>query len=105
MTTFDQRKEAFENKFAHDEEMRFRAHARRNRLLGVWAAGKLGMTGPSIDAYVQKIIEVSLKDSDEGVFQKVRTDFDTAGVEQSDHQIRRQMEEFLVQAMAEVEAA
>lgn len=105
MTTFDQRKEAFENKFAHDEEMRFRAHARRNRLLGVWAAGKQNLTGPAVDGYVQQIIEESLKDGDEGVFRKVRADFDAANVEQSDHQIRRQMEEFLVQAMAEVEAS
>lgn len=98
------RKDAFENKFAHDEELKFKAEARRNKLLGLWAADKLGKTGDDADAYAQEVIVADFQEpGDEDVFRKIRADFDAAGVEQSDHQIRRTMDELMVQAAEEVQ--
>jgi hypothetical protein len=100
MTTFKSREEGFEKKFAHDEELRFKATARRNRLLGLWAADKLGISGEAAEAYVKEVIRADFKEAgDEDVFAKIRGDFDAKGVEQSDHQIRRTMDEFLQAAM------
>jgi hypothetical protein len=104
MTTFDQRRDAFEAKFAHDEELRFRALARRTRMLGTWAAGQLGLTGAEAETYAEALVTEDIKRKGEAeVFQKIRTDFDAAGVTQSDHQIHRHMDEYLAQAIAEVE--
>jgi hypothetical protein len=104
MTTFDKRKDAYESKFARDEELRFKAASRRNRLLGQWAAEKLGKTGEEADQYAREVVRAALDaPGDEGVFRKVRGDFDAAGVEQSDHQIRRTMEELLVVAAEQIE--
>jgi hypothetical protein len=103
MTTFDKRKDAFETKFAHDAELRFKAEARRNRLLGQWAAGLLGKSGDDAKAYVGDLIAADLeKAGDQDVFDKLRKDFDAAGVEQSDHQIRRTMDEMMQTAMEQV---
>jgi hypothetical protein len=97
------REEAFEKKFAHDEELRFRAIARRNRALGLWAAEKLGKTSDEANAYAAEVVEADFEEvGHEDVFRKIRADFDAAGVEQSDHQIRRTMEELLEQAIREV---
>lgn len=105
MTTFDKRKEGFENKFAHDEELRFKATARRNKLLGHWAAEKLGKTGEDAESYAREVIRADMQEAgEEDVFRKVRGDFDAAGVDQSDHQIRRTMEELLIEAAAQIEA-
>jgi hypothetical protein len=105
MTTFDKRKEGFENKFAHDEELRFKATARRNKLLGHWAAEKLGKTGEDAEAYAREVIRADMQEAgDEDVFRKVRSDFDAAGLTQSDHQIRRTMEELLIEAASQIEA-
>ena len=93
MANMEDRKNAFENKFAHDEELRFKATARRNKLLGLWAAEKLGKAGDAAAAYAREVIR------------KVRTDFDAAGVDQSDHQIRRTMDELLDQAIEAVRNA
>ena len=60
MTTFDKREEVFENKFAHDEELRFKAHARRNKLVGLWAAGKLGLAGEAAEAYAKAVVTADL---------------------------------------------
>jgi hypothetical protein len=103
MSTFDKREDGFEKKFAHDEELRFKAHARRNKLLGRWAAEKLGKTGPDLEQYVNAVIFADLEEAgDEDVFRKIRGDFDAAGVAQSDHQIRRTMDEMLGQAVADL---
>ena len=105
MTTFEKRKEGFESKFAHDEELRFKATARRNRLLGLWAAEKLGKSRDDAETYAREVIRSDMQEAgDEDVFRKVRADFDAAGVEQSDHQIRRTMEELLIEAAAQIEA-
>jgi hypothetical protein len=103
MTTFDKREEGFEKKFAHDEELKFKATARRNRMLGVWAAQKLGLTGAEAEAYAREVVLADVEGT--GVFAKLRKDFDAKGVAQSDHQIHRHMDELLAQAVAQVKAA
>ena len=100
MTTFDKRQEGFEKKFAHDEEMRFKAMARRNKLLGLWAAEKLGLSGAAADEYAKSVVRVDFEEAgEEDVFRKVRTDFDARKVDQSDHQIRRTMDELMQTAI------
>jgi len=106
MSTFDKREKGFESKFAHDEELRFKAHARRNKIVGLWAAEKLGLTGAAAETYASEIVTADLdKPGSDGVFNRLRKDFDEKGVAQSDHQIRRTMEEALAKAVAEVEAS
>ncbi len=103
MTTFDKREEGFEKQFAHDEELKFKAGARRNRLLGLWAAEKLGLSGAQAEAYAKEVLLADFEEAgDHDVFRKIRRDFDAKGVNQSDHQIRRTMDELMAQAVAEV---
>lgn len=103
MTTFDKREEGFEKKFALDEELRFKAMARRNKLLGLWAAEKLGLSGDAADAYSKEVVMSDFEEAgDEDVFKKVRTDFDAKGVAQSDEQIRRTMTELLQTAVEQL---
>lgn len=105
MTSFDKRKEGFEQKFAHDEELRFKAEARRNKLLGLWAAEKLGKTGAEAEAYAKAVIAADFQEAgDEDVFRKIRADFDAGKVEQSDHQIRRTMDELMAKAIEQIKA-
>jgi hypothetical protein len=106
MTTFDQRKEGFEKKFAHDEELRFKATARRNKLLGIWAAEKLGVSGPAADAYAKEVVMADFEEAgDDDVFRKIRKDFDAKGIDQSDQQIRETMIELMEQAIAQIKAS
>jgi hypothetical protein len=103
MTTFDKREEGFEKQFAHDEELKFKANARRNKLLGLWAAEKLGLSGAAADAYSKEVIAADFEEAgDEDVFRKLRKDFDAKGVVQSDHQIRRTMQELMATAVAQI---
>jgi hypothetical protein len=103
MTTFDKREDAFEKQFAHDEDLRFRANARRNRLLGLWAAEKLGLHGAEADAYAKALIASDLDAAgDHDVLHKIRQDFDAKGVVQSDHQIRRTMDELLAKVIEQI---
>ena len=105
MTTFDKRKDAYESKFARDEELKFKATARRNKLLGLWAAEKLGKTGADAEAYAREVIRSDMEEAgDNDVFRKVRRDFDAAGVQESDHQIRRSMDELMAEAVAQIES-
>ncbi|CAN5304794.1 DUF1476 domain-containing protein [soil metagenome] len=101
MTTFDKREEGFERKFAHDEELRFKATSRRNRLLGLWAAEKLGLTGEEAESYAKTVMRADLEEAGEDdVFRKIRRDFDAKDIDQSDHQIRRTMDELMGKAIA-----
>lgn len=103
MSTFDKREDAFEKRFAHDEELQFKATARRNRLLGQWAAEKLGLTGDEAVDYAKAVVRADFEEpGDEDVFRKIRGDFDAANVAQSDHQIRRTMEELMAEAVAQI---
>ena len=105
MTTFDKREEGFEKKFAHDEELRFKATARRNRLLGLWAAGKLGLSGEEAAAYAKEVVMADFEEAgDDDVFRKVRKDFDAKSVSQSDHQIRRTMVDLMERAIEETKS-
>ena len=106
MTTFDQREEAFERKYAHDEELIFKAHARRDAKLGRWAAGLLGKSGAEAEAYADSIIGIRLGSGDtNALVARLVEDFAAAGVVRSEHQIRRQMDEFMVEAQHEVRTA
>lgn len=106
MTTFDKREEGFEGRFALDEETRFKALARRNKKLGLWAAEKLGLSGDAAEAYAKEVVMSDLEEAgDEDVFRKLRGDFDAKGIEVSDHQIRRNMEEFLASAAQEMKSS
>ncbi|GGE40810.1 hypothetical protein GCM10007276_17720 [Agaricicola taiwanensis] len=106
MTTFDKREETFERQFAHDEELRFKATARRNRLLGLWAAEKLGKSGDEADAYAKEVVHADFEEAgDHDVFRKIRADFDAAGVTQSDHQIQRTMVDLMDRAILEVKSS
>jgi hypothetical protein len=102
MTTFDKREEGFEKQFAHDEELKFKATARRDRLLGLWAAQQLGLTGAAADDYAKSVVIAEIETHDP--FAKVRKDFDAKGVVQTDEQIRRVMAEFLARAVTEIKA-
>src|SRR3989442_15599391 len=105
MTTFDKREEGFEQQFVHDEELKFKANARRNRLLGLWAADKLGRSGAEADAYAKEVVAADFEEAGEDdVFRKIRRDFDANGVALSDHQIRRTMDELMARAVAEIKA-
>ena len=104
MSGFDEREDKFEKKFAHDAALKFRAEARRNKLVGLWAAGLMGKEGDAADAYAKEVIKADLEEAgDEDVFRKLRADFDAANIEQSDHQIRRQMDEFLAEAVSQIQ--
>jgi hypothetical protein len=104
MTTFEDREKGFERKFAHDEELKFKATARRNKLLGLWAAGKLGLSGDEAQSYAREVVKAELAEpGEEDVFRKVRGDFDSKGVDQSDHQIRRMMGELMAEAVHQIE--
>jgi len=104
MTNFEDREKGFERKFAHDEELKFRATARRNKLLGLWAAEKLGLAGDEAQAYAREIVKADLAEpGEEDVFRKVRSDFDAKGIAESDHQIRRMMSELMAAAVNQLE--
>ena len=104
MTSMKDRQEGFERKFALDEEQKFRAMARRNKLLGLWAAEKLGKTGEAAEAYAKEVVKSDFEEAgEEDVFRRVRADFDKAGVAQSDHQIRRQMSDLLAEAVRQIQ--
>jgi hypothetical protein len=105
MTTFDKREEGFEKKFALDEEQKFRAMARRNKLLGLWAAEKMGLTGADADAYAREVVKADVEEAgDHDVFRKVRADLDAKKVAQSDHQLRRTMDELMQTAIDQIRA-
>ncbi|HEY6993943.1 MAG TPA: DUF1476 domain-containing protein [Xanthobacteraceae bacterium] len=105
MTTFDKREEGFEKQFALDEELKFKATARRNKLLGLWAAQKLGLAGAAAEAYAKDVVTADFEEAgDHDVFRKIRGDFDAKGVHESDHQIRRTMDELMAQAVQAIKA-
>lgn len=104
MTTgMDDRRDAFEKKFAHDAELRFKAEARRNKLIGLWAAEKLGKKDGDAEAYAREVIAADFEEAgDEDVFRKIRADFDAAGVKETDETIREKLLAFLEEAIQQV---
>jgi hypothetical protein len=102
---FEKREKSFEAKWAHDEELRFRIYARRNKLLGLWAAAEMGIIGPAADSYAKEVVASDFERAGgEEVLEKVRRDFDARGVAISDHLIGRKMEQLLEAAKRQVEA-
>jgi hypothetical protein len=103
MTTFDERERTFEKKFAHDEELRFRATARRDRMLGLWTAEKLGLTGSEAEAYADNLVCLSVTlPKDDELVAKLLADFQSRGVSQSEHQIRRTLTELMAKAQKQI---
>jgi len=103
MTTFDKREEGFEKKFAHDEELKFKAYARRNKLLGLWAAGELGKTGADADAYAKEVVLADFEEAGDGdVIRKVVNDLKSKGVSEAD--VTAKLSELLAQAVAQIQA-
>jgi hypothetical protein len=99
MTTFDDRERAFESQYARDQEMQFKVIARRNRLLGMWAARKMGLSDAEADAYAREVIRADFEEAgDEDVIRKLLGDLISAGVEIDDGEIRRQLEHKTVDA-------
>lgn len=105
MSGFDKRREGYESKFAHDQDLKFKATARRNKLLGLWAADKMGITGDAASEYAKEVVKADFEEAgDDDVFRKIRKDFDAKSVTISDHQIRREMEELLATAVEQVQS-
>ncbi len=103
--SFEKREKGFESKWAHDEELRFKVMARRNKLLGLWAAGEMGLAGAEAEAYAREVVQADFEEAgDEDVFRKIRKDFDAKGIKHSDHIIRRKMEELLTVAAEQVQS-
>ncbi|MDQ8697142.1 DUF1476 domain-containing protein [Hyphomicrobium sp. LHD-15] len=106
MTTFDEREKAYEKKFALDQDLRFKAESRRNKMLAEWAAAKLGITGPALDEYIKAVRKADLAEKgDDDVLRKVKQDFADKGLTVDDAEIRSKLGEFLAKAVADVEAS
>jgi hypothetical protein len=105
MNSFDEREKAFEKKFAHDADLKFKAESRRNKMLAEWAGAKLGFTGAAMEDYIKAVRKADLAEKgDDDVFRKVQADLADKKVAVSDADIRKAMGEFLAKAVAEVEA-
>jgi hypothetical protein len=99
----DDRENAFESKYAHDQEVEFKAVARRNKLLGLWAAGEMGIEGDAAEAYAKEVVMADFEEAGhEDVFRKIRGDLDAKSVDVSDHIIRKQMDDFLIEAREQI---
>jgi hypothetical protein len=105
MSSFDKREEGFEKKFALDEEQKFKAEARRNKLLGLWAAEKLGMTSEAASAYAKEVVAADFEEAgDHDVARKVMTDLTAKGVAITEAELRARMSELMAQAVLQVKA-
>lgn len=103
MTTFDKREEGFEKKFALDEEQKFKADARRNRLLGLWAAELLGLSGDAATAYAKDVVAADFEEAgDSDVLKKVAGDLSAKGVAVNQQQVRAKMDELMIVAIQQV---
>ncbi|MBL6612988.1 MAG: DUF1476 domain-containing protein [Reyranella sp.] len=103
MTTFDEREKAFEKKFEHDQELQFKANARRNKMLGLWAAGLMGKTGADAEAYAKELVVADMeKPGHHDVVERLVKDLAAAGKPTEDHTIRKQSERLLVEAKAQI---
>ncbi|HYD73455.1 MAG TPA: DUF1476 domain-containing protein [Candidatus Binatia bacterium] len=103
MSDFDDRRRGQETKFQLDQELEFKAQARRAKLVGLWAAGLMGLSGEEADAYAKTVVIADLEEAGtEDLFRKIRADLDGAAVQLSDHQIRSKMEEALEEARESV---
>jgi hypothetical protein len=105
MSGLDDREKGYENKYAHDQEIEFKANARRNKLLGLWAAEQMGLDGEAAAEYAKSVVIADFEEAgDEDVFRKIRGDFDAKGVDLSDHLLRKEMDELLAKARQQIQA-
>jgi hypothetical protein len=105
MTTFDKREEAFERKFALDEELKFKAEARRDKLLGLWVAEKLGLSGDAANTYAKTVVAADFAQAgDADVVRKVIGDLAAKGITVTERQIRQKLDGFLAEAVLQVKA-
>src|SRR5579862_6451432 len=105
MTTFDKREEAFETQFVHDEEVKFKAEARRNKMLGLWVAEKLGLSGDAAADYSRAIVTAEIDSaSDEAVVRKIMSDLAAKGIPLSEDELRARMNELFAAAVAQIKA-
>jgi hypothetical protein len=103
MSSFDERESSFENKFKHDKELEFKATARRNKLLGLWAANLLGIHGAEAETYAKTVVKADMeKPGDQDVVDKLLGDFKQRGVDMSEHRLRKQMTELMSSAVAQI---
>ena len=106
MTSFDNREKAFEKKFALDQDLKFKAESRRNKMLAEWAAGLQGITGAAVEDYVKAVRKADLAEKgDDDVFRKVAKDFADKGLKVADADLRKKMGEFLAAAVQQIEGA
>ena len=99
MTSFDNREQGFESNFAHEEEMAFRVSARRNKLTGIWAAGRMGLTAEETDSYAKSVVQADFEEAgDEDVVRKLLGDLTAAGVDTDDDEVRKALVDFTVEA-------
>lgn len=106
MSTFDEREKGFEKKFAHDQDLRFKAESRRNKMLGEWAAGLMGITGTGVEDYVKAVRKADLQEKGDGdVLRKIVKDLADKGVKVSEADVSKKMHEFLAQAVKDIEGA
>lgn len=103
MTQFDNREKAFESKYAHDQELQFKVMARRNKLLGLWAAGEMGLTGDAAAQYAIEVVKSDFQEAgDEDVYRKVRADLDAKQVGVSEHRLRKEMDDLMAVAKQQI---
>ena len=103
MTTFNERERAFEKKFEHDQELQFKANARRNKMLGLWAAGLMGKAGADAEAYAKELVVADMeKPGHDDVVEKLVKDLAAAGKPTEDHTIRKQSERLMAEAKAQI---
>lgn len=105
MSTFDDREKQFEAKFQHDQELQFKVTARRNRLLGEWAGGLMGLSGEALADYAKEVVQSDFdKPGDEDVLEKVLGDLNGKKIEVTNHQLRKQMDDLMGEAKKQVMA-
>ncbi|HEX6979604.1 MAG TPA: DUF1476 domain-containing protein [Alphaproteobacteria bacterium] len=103
MTTFDDREKSFEQKYKHDQELQFKVNARRNRLLGLWAAERLGLSGAAADEYAKTVVQADFeRPGDSDVVEKVLKDLTDKGVSVTEVQVRKEMERLLAVAKEQI---
>jgi hypothetical protein len=105
MSSFDERESSFENKFKHDKELEFKATARRNKLLGLWAANLLGVHGADAEAYAKSVVKADMeRPGDQDVVDKLLGDFKERGIDMSEHRLRKQMTELMSAAVSQIKS-
>lgn len=103
MTGFDDRQKAFENQYKHDQELKFKVNARRNKLLGEWAGRQMGLAGADLEAYAKSVVMTDFeKPGDDDVLQKVAADLKANGLSVGDGVVRAEMEKLLGTAKEQI---